>query len=96
MSPDCDDSTGKRQRHRPSNPDRRLPHPGQGQQQANDGDAIMIRYETSISRAACAVAAVCMTALVFGIAVVLPATVDTGIDEYATAGCTPIPPAGAA
>ena len=54
----------------------------------------MNRYEASIPRAACGLAAIAMTALVFGIAVVLPATVDvdTNVDGYtATAGCTPSP-----
>ena len=32
----------------------------------------MIRYEASIPRAACGMAAIAMTALVFGLAVVLP------------------------
>jgi hypothetical protein len=57
----------------------------------------MNRYEASIPRAACGLAAIVMTALVFGTAVVLPATVDNGVDSYATtAGCTPSPVADAA
>ena len=55
----------------------------------------MIRYEASIPRAACGVAAIAITALVFGLAVVLPATIDSDGD-YATAGCTPTPVADAA
>ncbi|MET0917624.1 MAG: hypothetical protein ABWY07_04265 [Burkholderiales bacterium] len=55
----------------------------------------MIRYEASIPRAACGLAAIAMTALVFGLAVVLPATIDTNVD-VATVGCTPIPAADAA
>ena len=38
---------------------------------------MMIRYEASIPRAACGFAAIAMTALVFGLAIVLPATIDT-------------------
>jgi len=56
----------------------------------------MNRYEASTPRTACGFAAIAMTALVFGLAVVLPATVDTdaGVDSYtATAGCTPSPAA---
>jgi hypothetical protein len=56
----------------------------------------MNRYEARIPRAACGLAALAMTALVFGIAVVLPASVDTDTrgDGYtATAGCTPSPAA---
>ena len=56
----------------------------------------MIRYEASLPRAACGLAAIVMTALVFGLAVVLPATIDTNVDDYATAGCTPTPVADAA
>ena len=56
----------------------------------------MIRYEASIPRAACGFAAIAMTALVFGLAVVLPATIDANVDDYATAGCTPTPAADAA
>ena len=37
----------------------------------------MIRYEASIPRTACGFAAIAMTALVFGLAIVLPATIDT-------------------
>jgi hypothetical protein len=61
----------------------------------------MIRYEASIPRAACGMAAIAMTALVFGLAVVLPAAIGAG-DEAATAGdyatgvCTPSPAADAA
>ena len=57
---------------------------------------MMIRYEASIPRAACGVAAIAMAALVFSLAVVLPATFDTSVDDYATAGCTPTPAADAA
>ena len=57
---------------------------------------MMIRYEASIPRTACGLAAIAMTALVFGLAVVLPATIDTSVDDYATAGCTPTPAADAA
>ena len=45
---------------------------------------------------ACGLAAIAMTALVFGLAVVLPATIDANVDDYATAGCTPTPAADAA
>ena len=56
----------------------------------------MNRYEASIPRAACGVAAIAISALVFGLAVVLPATIDANVDDYATAGCTPTPAADAA
>ena len=56
----------------------------------------MIRYETSIPRAACGFAAIAMTALVFGLAIVLPATIDSNVDDYAKAVCTPSPAADAA
>jgi hypothetical protein len=61
----------------------------------------MIRYEASIPRALCGMAAIAMTALVFGLAVVLPAA--TGADneaamagDIATGVCTPSPAADAA
>jgi hypothetical protein len=65
----------------------------------------MIRYEASIPRAACSMAAIAMTALVFGLAVVLPAATGTGPEigmatavagDYVTAECTPSPAADAA
>ncbi len=61
----------------------------------------MIRYEASIPRAACGMAAIAMTALVFGLAVVLPAATGAGNDDamagdYATGVCTPSPAADAA
>ena len=59
-------------------------------------ETMMIRYQASIPRAACGLAAIAMTALVFGLLVVLPATIDTNVDDYATAGCTPSPAADAA
>jgi hypothetical protein len=79
-----------------ANPVGRLPHPSTGQQQSDPRRPMMIRYEASIPRAACGLAAIAMTALVFGLAVVLPATIDTSVDDYATAGCTPTPAADAA
>jgi hypothetical protein len=57
---------------------------------------MMIRYEASIPRAACGFAAIAMTALVFGLAIVLPATIDANVDDYSTAVCTPSPAADAA
>jgi hypothetical protein len=56
----------------------------------------MNSYEASIPRTACGLAAIAMTALVFGMAVVLPATVDTDVGGYATVGCKPSPAADAA
>jgi len=61
----------------------------------------MIRYEASIPRAACGMAAIAMTALVFGLAVVLPAAIGAGngaamAADYATGACTPNPAADAA
>lgn len=58
----------------------------------------MIRYEASIPRAACGMAAIAMTALVFGLAVVLPAAIGGGNEagDYATGVCTPSPAADAA
>ena len=56
----------------------------------------MIRYEASIPRAACGMAAIAITALVFGLAVVLPATIDSDGPGYSTAVCTPSPAADAA
>ena len=59
----------------------------------------MIRYEASIPRAACGMAAIAMTALVFGLAVVLPTAIgnETAVaGDYATGVCTPSPAADAA
>ena len=56
----------------------------------------MNSYEASIPRTACGLAAIAMTALVLGMAVVLPATVNTGVSGYSTVGCTPTPAADAA
>ena len=60
----------------------------------------MISYSASIPRAACGVAAIAMTALVFGLAVVLPAAIGGGNEavagDYATGVCTPSPAADAA
>ena len=61
----------------------------------------MIRYEASIPFAACSMAAIAMTALVFGLAVVLPAAIGTGHEtavasDYVMAECTPSPAADAA
>ena len=60
----------------------------------------MIRYEASIPRAACGMAAIAMTALVFGLAVVLPAAIggsnEAVAGDYATGVCTPSPAADAA
>jgi hypothetical protein len=61
----------------------------------------MIRYEASIPRAACSMAAIAMTALVFGLAIVLPAAIGAGNEaavagDYATDVCTPTPAADAA
>ena len=56
----------------------------------------MNRYEASIPRAACGMAAIAITALVFGLAVVQPATIDSDGPGYSTAVCTPSPAADAA
>ena len=41
----------------------------------------MSRYEASIPRAACGLAAIAMTALVIGLTVVLPATTNSGVER---------------
>ena len=59
----------------------------------------MINYSASIPRAACGMAAIAMTALVFGLAVVLPAAIGNEAavaGDYATGVCTPSPAADAA
>lgn len=61
----------------------------------------MTNYSASIPRAACGVAAIAMTALVFGLAIVLPAAIGAGngaavAGDYATGVCTPSPAADAA
>ena len=61
----------------------------------------MINYSASIPRAACGMAAIAMTALVFGLAIVLPAAIGGGNEaavagDYATGVCTPSPAADAA
>lgn len=61
----------------------------------------MINYSASIPRAACGMAAIAMTALVFGLAVVLPAAIGGGNEaavagDYTTGVCMPSPAADAA